>query len=430
MDGRFERPPIPPRRLFDRRTVLFLVVAGFLWGSLVLVLRRPPEMPARPAAAARSVEREAVNQLKGKRLYGEAARVYEEYLAKTALPEGEFAKAAFELGEIYVELGQYERAIGWFYKAQAAGLEEALQPRLGSDIVKCFESLGRTETAQAELSQRAAIRPSAANPVVAKIGDRQITMDEFNAEIDKLAREVPGLRAQLQSPEQKLQFLRQYVFKELLCEKAKRLGLDKDPSVTARLAEIEKQVIFERILEREIEDKVKVADEDVKNYYEAHRSRYVQKARARAAHILVKTEDEANKLLDELKAGKDFAELAKTHSLDKDTAAKGGEFPEEFTEGGAASEELSKAIFAADAGTVIPKPVKTEDGYHVVKVLAKTPAVQLPFEQVKSTVENDYRNMKRQVALEELLKKTISENDVIVYEEPFTGEKPVLKNAK
>jgi peptidyl-prolyl cis-trans isomerase C len=104
----------------------------------------------------------------------------------------------------------------------------------------------------------------------------------------------------------------------------------------------------------------------------------------RARHILVETEDEAKAVLAELKGGADFAELAKTKSKDKTAAAEGGDLGY-FTKDQMVP-EFSKVAFALEPGK-LSEPVKSQFGWHIIKVEDKRARPVPAFEKVKDQIQ-------------------------------------------
>ena len=91
-------------------------------------------------------------------------------------------------------------------------------------------------------------------------------------------------------------------------------------------------------------------------------------SQVRASHILVKTETEANDVMKKLNAGKDFAELARLYSTCP-SGKKGGDLG--FFGKGQMVKEFESAAFSMEKGQVTQKPVKTQHGYHIIKVTDK-----------------------------------------------------------
>ena len=171
---------------------------------------------------------------------------------------------------------------------------------------------------------------------------------------------------------------------ELLTKAAKDQGLDKDPKVKQKQAECENMMLQQAYLEGAVE---KLATDSVLKEHFAKLIKSIPKGEKefRLRHILVSAESEAKDLIKELKTNSDFSELAKKKSKDRSKEKGGdlgylrkGEMPKGF------STEVSKAA----AGAVLPKPVKTEAGWHVIKVEDKRD-IELPkFEQVRGELKN------------------------------------------
>ncbi len=133
---------------------------------------------------------------------------------------------------------------------------------------------------------------------------------------------------------------------------------------------------------------VTVTDQEIKQYFDANFSNYGgQQEQVKARHILVKTEQEALDIIKQLKAGADFATLAKEKSIDtgsKDAGGDLGYFPK-----GQMVAEFEAAAFSQKINEIPDKPVKTEYGYHVIQVEDHKQAVIPDFEKVKDNVKTD-----------------------------------------
>ena len=150
---------------------------------------------------------------------------------------------------------------------------------------------------------------------------------------------------------------------------------------------------------------VKVTEEEMKQYYEENKDDYKEPETVRARHILVKTEEEAKKIIEALDAGEDFAELAKAHGLDgtKDRGGDLGYFSyEEMVP------EFSAAAFALEVGQYTKEPVQTQFGYHVIKLEERNEEKQYTLEEVKDSVQLAILSEKAassQEIIQDLLKK-------------------------
>lgn len=164
---------------------------------------------------------------------------------------------------------------------------------------------------------------------------------------------------------------------------------------------IKKEITVEKYKEKYLES-LKLEDKDLKEYYEKNKDRYET---IKASHILVEKEDEAKAISEELKNGADFGELSKK-SIEPEAAERKGDLG--FFGRGQMVPEFEEAAFALEVNE-ISDPVKTEHGYHVIKVTEKKES----FDQVKEDVKKDIENEK----FEEKLQSLQKEADVKTYME-------------
>jgi len=159
------------------------------------------------------------------------------------------------------------------------------------------------------------------------------------------------------------------------------------------------QMIINKLYD-EITAGISVTDEEAKKYFEENKSLFeLTSPEIRASHILVDTEEEAQKILNEIKNGADFAELAKKYSKDpsKENGGDLGFFGKDVM-----VEEFEKAAFDLEVGEV-SEPVKTDFGYHIIKVTDKR--TELTFNDVKDYIKNNLEMTKK----EEEFKKKLTE---------------------
>lgn len=143
-------------------------------------------------------------------------------------------------------------------------------------------------------------------------------------------------------------------------------------------------------------DKVKVTDDEIRQYYDENKEKYHKEAEVRARHILFsvkedapqaevdKVKAEAQKVLDQAKKGADFAELAKKYSQDPGSANKGGDLG--FFTKERMVPAFSKAAFSLKPGQ-ISDLVRTQFGFHIIKVEETHPESTTPLDQVKNEIE-------------------------------------------
>ena len=129
---------------------------------------------------------------------------------------------------------------------------------------------------------------------------------------------------------------------------------------------------------------VTVSEDALMSFFEEHKSDYDQPEMVKASHILVETEEKAKEIKKRLAEGADFAELARGESTDPMSAAEGGDLG--FFARGRMVPEFEKAAFAMSPGQT-SAPVKSEYGYHIIRVTDRKDAHEATFDDVKDDIE-------------------------------------------
>ncbi|OFW52751.1 MAG: hypothetical protein A2163_05155 [Actinobacteria bacterium RBG_13_35_12] len=228
----------------------------------------------------------------------------------------------------------------------------------------------------------------------------KISNDEINLEIDKI-------KDNFSSPEE---------FEGAL--KANNITL-------AQLKEdIKRQLMLNKVL-AEIKSQVSISDEDLLEYYNENKESLVEPEQVHARHILVKTEEEANTLLLQLKEGlADFSKLAKEKSTDS-SAPSGGDLG--FFTRGQMVKEFEDAAFSLEPGD-ISDVVQTQFGYHIIKCEEKKEEYSPTFEEAKEQISNTLRSQRENETISAFISK-LREEAVIVYNYDFDAEIESLKSS-
>lgn len=134
-----------------------------------------------------------------------------------------------------------------------------------------------------------------------------------------------------------------------------------------------------------MEPRIEITEEEMKAYFDEHKDEFAQEQQVHARHILVDDENLAREIYEKLKKGEDFAELAKQYSTDTATKDNGGDLG--FFGKGEMVEEFEKVAFSLKVGE-ISSPVKTEYGYHIIKVEEKKEAQEPNYENSKEKIKD------------------------------------------
>ena len=170
--------------------------------------------------------------------------------------------------------------------------------------------------------------------------------------------------------------------RELLLQEAKKAGLDKKPDIAAQ-AEAAKQAILIRSYVQEYVKKNPIKDEQLKAEYEKIKTQ-VGSTEYKASHILVKEEDEAKTIVENLKKGAKFSELAK-QSIDPGSKESGGDLgwaaPSNYVK------PFSDAMTSLTKGKYTETPIKSEFGYHIIMLEDTRPTTFPSFDEVKPRLQ-------------------------------------------
>jgi len=210
------------------------------------------------------------------------------------------------------------------------------------------------------------------DPVLAKVNGVEIHMSDLSI----LAQSLPEEARQLPPAQLFPQLLDQAIDGKALVVMAKKQNLDKEPVVARNMALASERTLQSALVSREVGPSVDEAK--VRAKYDAEIAGKPGEEEVHARHILVANEDLAKKLIADLKAGADFATLAKANSTDPG-AASGGD--RGFFKSGDMLPEFSAVAFSLKPGEVADKPVQTRYGWHVIKVEERRKAAAPSYEQ-------------------------------------------------
>lgn len=216
--------------------------------------------------------------------------------------------------------------------------------------------------------------------VLAEVEGSTITTNDFKREVKNLPE---YLKAMAETPQGRKEMLDTMVIRELILKQAAKDGLDKGPELEEKLQDLKKRLVVEAYLKKKVEAESQVSDADLKKFYEQNKDKFKAPEQIRASHILVKTEKEAKDILAQIKAGGNFEELAKKNSVDS-SSAKGGDLG--WFGKGTMVPAFEKAALALKEGQV-SDVVKSDFGFHIIKLTGKRPAGIRPFDEVKDQIK-------------------------------------------
>ncbi len=174
--------------------------------------------------------------------------------------------------------------------------------------------------------------------------------------------------------------------------------------------QVKKDLIIYRYKEKIVED-VTVSEEDIKNYYDNNIKEF-KEDQVKASHILLDTEEDAQEVLEKIENGEDFSKLAEEYSVDPNAKSTKGDLG--YFGYGQMVQPFEEAAFALEVGEV-SDIVKTQFGYHIIKVFDKKIVDPTPFSEVKESIRSRLVYNAREMKYNEHLNKLREEADVEIY---------------
>ena len=229
------------------------------------------------------------------------------------------------------------------------------------------------------------------NQVVANVGGNAI----FAYEVDEMVAAYAQRGQNYDNPQGRAAILDQIINKKLLLLDAKKNLMEHNAEFKAELERVKEEMLANFNVQKAVEN-VTATEEDAKAYYEAHKEQFQKGESVSASHILVDSEEKANEIKAKIDSGEiSFEDAARENS--SCPSGKSGGALGEFTRGQMVP-EFDSAAFAAEIG-VVSGPVKSQFGYHLIKVTEKNAASEIAFDQVKDQVKSMALTEKRQKAL-------------------------------
>ncbi|HYO95256.1 MAG TPA: peptidyl-prolyl cis-trans isomerase [Polyangiaceae bacterium] len=280
-----------------------------------------------------------------------------------------------------------------------------------------------------------ALTDEQAKQVLARVGDRSITLGEYAAALERMD---PFERLRYQSADRRRLLLNEMVEIELLAQEARRRGLDRQPETQERL----RQMLRDELLKearRRAKSESEPGEAEIRKYYDEHKADFNEPERRRVAHLVLASQAQAQALLQKAKGATaaEWGKLVSAHSLEKLAKGFGSAPPELAGDIGIVGppghprganprvpEALREAVFRIEkVGDVWPEVVADAGKFHVVRLTAKTEARERSFQEAERTIRValvQERVKRSEAALEQELRSKF----------PVTIDQAALANVK
>ena len=235
--------------------------------------------------------------------------------------------------------------------------------------------------------------------IVAKVGDREITVEELEGEFQRQSRLIIQGRSEL---DRRRDALDKLIDDHVVVLGAYNEGLDIEVENDTAFLRQKDQILLNELYKKEILDKSKISDGELKKHYAK------MKEEIHAWHILVASEELADSIYQQVNEGADFGELAKEKSIDPSAQTNAGDLG--FFGWGKMVPEFQEVAFELKEGE-ISKPVKTQFGWHIIRLIERRETEQQPFDKAKDMIRAQLERGKREKRMRdyfEELKKEVN----------------------
>ena len=388
-----------------KKTIILYLTGIVMFGILAVLILQIPAKISNPKPAERvwseKYQLEYANTLLAKGLNKESASAFENYLSKSKASKRDLAGICYKLGNIYMKLYEYEKALKTFYKSELLDNQAGFMSEMNRKIVEALEKSGMTQQAKYELESRTSLKKPVKKQgvVVAQIGRDKILQSDIDKAIDKMPE---WMKEKVRTDEGKAEFIKQYVATEVLYEKAKRAGIDSSPETREAVENFKKQFIVRKLLQKDIDKNLKISPEDILLYYKANKDKYEEPEGIKITYLEVTDKIKKETALDMLREGK---------GTKKDSWILKGQT---YISGIGEAKDVISGLLLKEKGDT-SDILKIKDKFYIFRIDDKRPKREKSFDEVKSQVEYEYKSKKKSEITNSFLKKALEEQEVKIF---------------
>jgi len=251
--------------------------------------------------------------------------------------------------------------------------------------------------------------------VLFSVEDNVLTVGEFKRQLAQFSRQG---RMPQRTPDKKKEFLNFLIDTKLLAIEAKKEGLDQDPEVRKKINAAVENILAAEMVKRKTPNNQEVTDEAARTYYHGNLDKFTQKEQVLVRQIILKTQEEAETVLAEIKKGERFEKLAKEKSTDLSARSSGlvgwlrkGRLPEVV-------ETAAYALKKGESSGIIA----SREGFHIIRVEDRMKSRAIPYDKVKGIVLARARTEKQMNALGDFMAKLRERHKVEINNEIIEDE--------
>ena len=246
-------------------------------------------------------------------------------------------------------------------------------------------------------SLSAAAAEASLDPVVALANNTPVHKSELHAVLEQYKKKTHKTTV---TETEKLELLNSLIRRKLILSQNEITAIRQTPFIQQRVKAFEDQMVLNYYLNKKIGDKLNFSDEEMESYYWSHIDKFIAPPKVNASHILLRSQEDAQMVLNKLKNGDSFTELAKKYSIDLPMALEGGSMG--TIEKGKSLPQLEEALFILDVGE-ISDIIKSRYGYHILRVDKIIADKHYPFKEVREKIKAELTKEKEAIAFQEMV---------------------------
>jgi len=238
------------------------------------------------------------------------------------------------------------------------------------------------------------MKPADLEKTLCTIGDEAVKVSAIAPDLERIP---PFIRPQLLEGDGLNDFVKQFCYRELVKRYVQKNRADLEKQYPETVRNAKRRVALDALLKEQVAGKINVTDDEIKSFYEKNLAQFSTPEQSRAHHILVEAEDKAKSIIDQLAKGGKFEDIASAESKCP-SGKEGGDLG--FFGKGQMVPEFDEAVNKAEIGKVVG-PVKTQFGWHVIRVDERRAAGSKPLEEVKEQIRGQLLPEKQKATLEQ-----------------------------
>lgn len=203
-----------------------------------------------------------------------------------------------------------------------------------------------------------------------------------------------------------------YINQIILFQHAKKYERKLRKEIEKKMKNYYMEVLTQAYVEKILLNKIKISDEEISNYYNTHLDEFVIPERVQISEIVVETKEKANEILERLKMGESFEKIAETESIAK-TREKRGEIG--WIEVEKLNPEVASLISQLKPGEILANIIKTEIGYHIIKLTGRTEKRILTLQEATPMIRNLLIAQKKKIEVENLMNQLKEKSRIKIY---------------